>query len=469
MSPNLNVNYKSSSMKKWLTKLEQILLFALPVVIFFAYFPVIKLGSDSTMNFELSLPLIWLAIFGVISLFRLPAIYRKIGRKRLFLLFAFPIYLLLSVFWSANPVRGILTAGIFWLICLSAANLFTQNLSKTALKQLLKIYLISSVAAATFCLIQCILDVSGVARDYTLLCAGCTYRTFGFTHPNGFAIEPQFMGNLLIAPCIIAILVFYQNIKDKKGKCKICKSLLLSFYLIMVLYVIFSRGALYAFGIAMAIVTIYNIVKERSARALLLPTVMLVAFGAGLLFQGILAELSPTTEGFADGIARSVNQISLGKIDFRAKTSTDINMSSASNSSTFNGYVEESTDTRLNLNDYALQTWSQSPKTIVFGVGLGGAGVAMHEKTLAIDAKEIVQNEYLSILLELGLVGIFALLVSLNSLLWRDLKERQFGLAFAAICLAYLLTFGFFAGLPNVLHIYLFTPVLYLLNRKKLI
>ena len=59
-------------MKKWLTKLEQILLFALPVVIFFAYFPVIKLGSDSTMNFELSLPLIWLAIFGVISLFMLP-------------------------------------------------------------------------------------------------------------------------------------------------------------------------------------------------------------------------------------------------------------------------------------------------------------------------------------------------------------------------------------------------------------
>ena len=33
------------------------LLYALPAVLFFSYYPVIRLGSSASMNFELSLPL----------------------------------------------------------------------------------------------------------------------------------------------------------------------------------------------------------------------------------------------------------------------------------------------------------------------------------------------------------------------------------------------------------------------------
>jgi len=52
---------------KPLRKLYFGLLYILPAVLFFSYYPVIRFGSNSSMNFELSLPLIWLVIFDIIA------------------------------------------------------------------------------------------------------------------------------------------------------------------------------------------------------------------------------------------------------------------------------------------------------------------------------------------------------------------------------------------------------------------
>ena len=49
-------------MKK-LNKIFKDLVKLLPLVLFFSYYPVISFGANETMNFELSLPLIWLVIF----------------------------------------------------------------------------------------------------------------------------------------------------------------------------------------------------------------------------------------------------------------------------------------------------------------------------------------------------------------------------------------------------------------------
>ena len=38
-----------------------------PVALYFSYLPVISLGSDESMNFELSVPLIYLVIFDVVG------------------------------------------------------------------------------------------------------------------------------------------------------------------------------------------------------------------------------------------------------------------------------------------------------------------------------------------------------------------------------------------------------------------
>ena len=69
-------------------KIYRFLLILLPVLLYFSYFPVIALGKDATMNFELSLPLIWLVAFDVVALM-LMGMQRKIGlfvKKWIFLL-----------------------------------------------------------------------------------------------------------------------------------------------------------------------------------------------------------------------------------------------------------------------------------------------------------------------------------------------------------------------------------------------
>ena len=447
-------------MKKSLNKVESLLLYLLPIIIFFSYYPVIRLGENNSMFFELSLPLIWLLIFGIISLIRLPKILAKYGWKKSVIILLFPAWMIASIFWSKNALRGFLTTGIAALIFLSVLNVINMKLDKKFLKKLLKTYLISSVVAAAICIIQSFLDVFGVSRDVTLLCPGCAYSVLGFPHPNGLAIEPQFMGNMLIAPALISLLFLYNAIKQNKDKRTVFGFLGLSIFLIMSLYICLSRGAIYAFGIAGAIMGIALLIRDKSLRATWLILPVLVGCVGGLLLQGIWAEISPTNENFAQGIQRSVHQITLGKIDIREKVESE------GDESTFSGYIEESTDIRLNLNEIAMGAWGHN--NIWTGVGIGGAGVAINEYDNQLSSREIIQNEYVNLLVELGIIGVVLFMIFAIYII-KSMKNIKGGILLIPIIIAYLITLCFFSGFPNVLHLYLLTPILYWVGQKRLL
>ena len=124
----------------------------------------------------------------------------------------------------------------------------------------------------------------------------------------------------------------------------------------------------------------------------------------------------------------------------------------------FDGYVAESTDTRLRLTGAAIEVWHGNFTTVMFGVGLGGAGTALYNAGLSPAPKEIVQNEYASLLLETGVVGIVlagVLVVMVVMSIW---KRGDRGILM--LVLAYGVTLFFFSGLPNALQIYLIPAVL---------
>lgn len=441
---------KKLKKNNFINKLETFLIFSIPVVVFLSYYPIIRLGSTDSMNLELSIPLIVLAILGVISMRWIVKIWRKLGVKNFLFSAAIPFYISLSILWSPNKLRAILVTGIVWLIWLVALNvLFGRKLKIAELQKILYLYLGSAALVSLFCILQCIADVLGLSRNYTLLCQGCTYMTFGFPHPNGFTIEPQFMGNLLLGPCIISLIIFYYNIKNKKRKSELLPSLLLCVFLNTTLYIIFSRGAIYSFVLAAAGVFIYYLVRRDGLKSFFIPLIIVISFMVGLLFQGILAAVSPTSEGFYEAAARSIHQISLGIVDIRPKTAP------SKNEAIFTGYIEESTDIRLSLSDVAIKAWTNYP---IFGVGIGGAGMAIHAIEESYSAKEIVQNQYMSILLELGLVGIVLIIGGIVWLFIYVIKNKS--IVNSAILVAYLASLFFFAGLPNALHIYLLTPML---------
>lgn len=200
-------------MPKFLRAAYFALIVALPAVLFFSYYPIISLGANSSMNFELSLPLLWLVLFDLISLANfviflkdhktsprrsktkegnknmgfkgfcegirlglaprsgpskkpLNPIFSSRGPERsskktiikVLILLLFPLYATLSVFWSANPLRTILTSGILWLLFFAIfAILRLSPLLEPPHK--LKIWVLGAFFASTaviclFCFIQ---------------------------------------------------------------------------------------------------------------------------------------------------------------------------------------------------------------------------------------------------------------------------------------------------------------------------
>ncbi len=583
---------------KFLRRAYFALLYTLPAVLFFSYYPIIRLGSSDSMNFELSLPLIWLVIFDIIAFMVMigcgggwHALLRTSGghgrgrgaqhpqrradatpflkehgipplhtitNRKFFLFSLFPFYATISILWSANATRALLTAGIIWLLFFAVfAILYITPLlspAKTFRHTLLKTFFISSAVICVICWLQAILDVFGVSRECTLLCPGCISQTFGFPHPSGFAIEPQFMGNLLLAPTLLSLWMLIQQplqnlasdmasarvasevssreeraatterVPRKDGRAngtpKMSKRALTALAALYssTLFLTFSRGAIYAFAVGLVVLLIFALVRHQFRPAII--AVQIFAFIFTLTMQGIFNVVGPTHGSFISGVTKSIHQLSLGIIDFRPQTPVQDTTSApddATSSSTFDGYIAESTDIRLNLNAAALKTWFAAPgadlrtkrfghncpndgswfndtcesytivkynrHSILFGVGLGGAGTALYKNravTGITSPKEIVQNQPLSLLLELGLVGIAFIIFSLLLAFCPRIFPRQFVDGYytsiqptpsfwqhpampllLSLIIAYVITLQFFSGLPNALHIYLLPPLLY--------
>ena len=521
-----------------LSKIQQIMLLCLPFCLFFSYHPVIPILSTATTNFELSLPLLWLLIFTILSLpenFRLYVYSLRIVIKtkysinqpphppsrhesdklyphflRLFSL-AYPFFATVNSIDSPNFLRAILTSGVIWCICLSLLTIL-QNISQYKIqigKSIKKNLLVAGVFASAFCWLQSILDVAGVPREATFLCRGCTSIVFGFPHPNGFAIEPQFMANLLLAPIFLSLFYLFEGPKNQHDKLNsnpypVSKfghflrfGLLL--FLIATLYLTLSRGAIFSFWISVFVLFIYRIVKlikQKSCRReilfrqpLIFSIVVFLPLFFTLLAQGLFTELGPTSHTFFDGVSTSVSQLSLGHIDLakvfhKTKENNENHEAHESNKHLsdlktnattsvqkppqFTGYIEESTNIRLNLNRLALSSWRTSTRRILTGVGLGATGLTLYQEFPELGSpKEIIQNEYLAILYEQGICGVImiictAILFVLTYKLHNKNHEKT-SIYGCVLTLSFALTLCFFSGLPNALHIYLLTPLLFLL------
>lgn len=530
-------------MKK-LSKIIRLLIYILPLVLFFSYFPVISFGANETMNFELSLPLIWLVVFDVVGFVGL-----VFGRKFNNLLKKKWLYLILvlgfitaSLIWSANFVRGLMTCGVMWLIAFAVfAVVQFKDLffAEEFRRKFWRWFFGSALFVCFWCVLQCVLDLAGVSRDYSLMCYGCSSHSFGFPHPNGFAIEPQFMGNLLLAPAIVsAWFMMKQNSKNLehersrgdsfhnksvgtrtkfqfRDSFRDCcenhsgsrflgsKFLLFCFFVVVAtLFLVFSRGAIYAFGVGMAFMSAFVLVRERKCwkKVLKRVGVVWITIVVGFLFtlnlQGIMTQVGPTDDTYVDGVARALNQLSLGIIDIRGKNepvqsdeileSVEMEMVESAgeinvvesvldepgvvgekDEATFDGYVEESTEIRKTLTRNAIKVWSRDVKTMLFGIGIGGAGEAMFQAGLTASPKELVQNEYVSLLLETGIVGAVLLIVLMIVIIRIVIKNNLAVVPVMTLLVTYGVTLVFFSGFANALQIYLLPVVLWCALQNK--
>ena len=444
-------------------------------------------------------------------------LFRKTSHRQYLLFYLFPLYLSLSALWSPNPLRAVLTSGIFWCLIISAVGvLFNLKNQPTFRKELLgRTFLFSAILISLFCWLQCYLDVFlqfplqtfEVPRSLTFLCPGCTSRVLGFPRPSGFAIEPQFMDNLLLAPTFYSFYLYFARNNFTSHKQKLVSALLPTF-LLTTFFLVFSRGAIYSFGVGFLVFLILSWRQSQlSARKIIGSfAICFLSLALCLSAQCFFARSDKTPRSAKCTLSTSLAQLTLDAINFDCRTDEQKDLAenqdygiksyvSATEANrpqdhaetapsdvvarepVFTGYVAESTDTRLKLSRLALESSTASAKNFLFGYGLGSAGTTLYNQGKTDSTKEIVQNEYLSLLLETGLLGLFLLILSLVLLIKLFLSSRRSQntsqsapnafdrsqLFLSSLCLSFSLTLLFFSGLPNALHLYLFPVFLYLI------
>lgn len=447
---------------KSLNVFERVLLLA-PILLWLAYWPVIRIGSNATMNFELSLALIYCV---VLALTGLPLIWRSrdmlVKSPAVLLSGAFILWSAATIIWSDNPLRGVLSvgiAGVLWLVLLAV--LADRKRVQKLAPALTKLLLLATMIICAFELVQFVGGIWLSRREPLLLCLGCSAVQFGFVRPNVFAIEPQFLGNMLLLPT----LILTRRLIIKRWS---RQNVLMFMVALSGLFLTMSRGAIYAFVIGAIVLAV---VYYKQWRRLLSGIGLTAAvFVIALVMQGFAAALNPhLTESFGGAIAKVVSQLSLGVINLDKPSKPNVNndadvpeqaTAKASNEAKprYDGYVAESTDVRTSFSKVALSVWSSNPRNMLIGVGVGGAGVAMARYEHSDWSKEIVQNEFVEVLMERGVIGLGLLLLLIGVIayvLWRSHNVWAW-----AILIAYLVQYCFFSGLPNALHVYVAVVVL---------
>ena len=520
-----NLQNKLENLNQKLLSLHRRFFWILPIILFFSYYPVIPLFSTESSNYEFSLPLVWLLLMGVLSLPVLIIDLCGLITKKTqltqstmqipLILSIVPLYFSLTLLWSSNKFRGLMTAGIIWCLYLSLLTFYKNIILKKTPLSLENPFLLGATLSASFCWLQAILNTFNIPGDKIFLCLGCTNLSFGFPHPNGFAIEPQFMGNLLLAPAIFLVFRVIHPKNNQTRQAKI-RYLALAGYIISTLFLIFSRGATYSFFLAIAVIFLYELfhAKNRLLIATKLISLALFPLIFVTLVQGLMSEFGPTSDTFMGGVSRSLSQMTLGRIkillpeskkspvyqsesssilphnnssSFFASDTTNIN--TTTQAPLFDGYITESTDIRVKLSRMGLRLAFSHPRQFLFGSGLGSSGIALYRAFPELGStKEITQNEYVAILVEAGFIGILIIFCSGTCVFYlcysrqksvkpsssqsskQSMKKSNFTnlissitpakLYFASLILAYAASVCFFSGLPNALHIYL-VPILY--------
>ena len=454
------VNKLRQSLPSWLAAAsvtEKLVLLA-PVAVWFSYFPTISFGRQSGTNLELSIAVIYAVVLALVGL---PQIWNHRQflwqQKAVWLLAMFVGWNLLSVIWSVNPLRSILVSGLWSVLFLDFLVIYSLPSLKKMVGPLMSVTVMTAVVMSLLAIIQV---AYGAWFDWGL-CNGCVARGFGFVRPSGFTIEPQFFGSLLIAPILLVSHRLLQNKATKYDIVALC-------LMFVALYLTLSRGALYAVTAAVlvqAVLVHWRTSTNWLRSATVVITVLAGSFVFGMMWHGVFTQLNPrVADGFYQSITKSINHLSLGKINLpnlAPQQPPQENASAASSQqampdsppkAVFDGYVAKSTEERTGMSQLALEVWTKSPAQFLFGVGAGGAGRAIFQQSGKTSGEfEIVQNEFLSVGVELGLVGV-VLLTSLLLALCRKMSVKK-ALAWP-IVLGFDLQWMFFSGLPNALHIY---------------
>lgn len=261
--------------------------------------------------------------------------------------------------------------------------------SKKLLQGVVGFLFASSALMAIVALYQFFGDLAGLPFTVTGLDPGYTKSVFDFPRSHAFSKEPLYFANYLFIPLGVALALFFSNQAEAKVKAhawwhsilaRLRGPWLLPFIglLLIVFFLTLSRGAFIA----------------------LVPfALVLAAFYAKKIFTLKNVVLGVVTLSIAIfSVYTIIDSVSYDAIDTFVGHATLEDV-----------FVKKAGDSgigRLNMFQQALDAWKTAP---IFGIGLGNFGPHVASYPLNTPVKTgwlIVNNEYLELLAETGVVGI---------------------------------------------------------------
>ncbi len=425
------------------------LLLAVIVGLPFSYYPLISFGSIAGMHLDGSLLYVLLALTVASSI---PFVWKSrsmlLRSRALLWLSGFVLLCVCSILWSANQLRGTVTV-LFLLMLIGLAGVVAIHLPSLKRYQHVayRIISISTGISALWSLWQVYGDALGVTNSLTLLPGSYESTVFGVARPTGFALEPQFFASFLLIP-------FFWLIWRLLGRDRATSGLHMAGLATIstILLLTLSRGAIYAAlaGLVLMIVLEHHNPK----RYLLVASALLggVAISGLIIFSAASINQRDGISGYGS-LSKAVNHLSLGAISLPSQSVDSISkQNNTVPKPESDGYVAASTDSRLSMSSQAISLWSTNPQTILTGIGIGSFGSTLHAKDPDYSTASVVNNYYLEILVETGLIGTALFVAFAATLLYGLVRARQ--VLLIVILASLLIQACFFSGNANVVHLW---------------
>jgi hypothetical protein len=275
-----------------------------------------------------------------------------------------------SAFSRGRSIQVIIVTAMI----LALAVIIENSAQRFSLSKLFRVLIWTAVVSGVFGFYQFFGDSFNLSTRWTGLRDIYTKSVFGFPRIQSFALEPLFYASFLIVPLMLLLAHLYT------GRVRRYNYLIL-WFLVTLLALTLSRGGIYA-AIGGLGVVVMLLIRHGSWKRFVL--IIGIGFIAALTSLALIANFSTTKNGH-QGVSNYVSHA----------TTVTSSAGSADSDRTLNKAL-------------AIQAFKSSP---LLGVGIGNFGyyAQRHDPRYVNKPQVVVNNEYLEVLAETGLLGLLTL------------------------------------------------------------
>ncbi|MBU2236340.1 O-antigen ligase family protein [Patescibacteria group bacterium] len=317
-------------------------------------------------------------------------------RKQSFFLRKNPLIFPLALFVVVN-VASLLNAEniersasvlLFTLFTIVFSLLIPQLVNREShVKIIIRLVVISAFIVGVFGIFQFLGDIIGLPQSITGLRDLYTKEVLGFPRIQSTALEPLYFANYLLIPLGLLCTLFLGKSKNIRYSYLIFLIIFLGLNLVLTV----SRGGYLGFVVILVVLGIYyfkRIFTSRKTPILLVSAVIIAYFAVRLL-----------------GLGNTVNlEIFKGHV--------------------VNAFYGAAYSERVETLEIAMDGYYQHPW---IGVGVGGFGpyASVHPYVEPSDGWNIVNNESIELLAEVGILGLLSFIVMFAIVIFRSIKAIQ--------------------------------------------